>query len=121
MTPLTYLLRLTRLLTSLGGHLHRHHIPILSPLPALDFLPSPPSVVILCVGLGASSLDGLEDKNPVYPVRGQVLQLEAPWVRNGFTRQEGSLSGGEGGQRTYVIPRGNGEVIVGGSREANDW
>jgi D-amino-acid oxidase len=120
MTPTTYLLRLTRLFISLGGHLHQHHLSSLSSLSSLDFLPSPPSAVVLCIGLGARSLIGLEDEKPVYPVRGQVVVLEAPWIKTGWTRQEGSLSGGEGGQRTYVIPRGNGEVVIGGTRDADD-
>jgi D-amino-acid oxidase len=121
MTPTTYSFRLISLFTSLGGFLHRRHIPTLSTLTSSDFLPSPPSAVVLCIGLGARSLAGLEDEKPVYPVRGQVVLLEAPWVKTGWTRQEGSLSGGEGGQRTYVIPRGNGEVVIGGTRDADDW
>lgn len=55
------------------------------------------------------------------PVRGQVVLLDAPWVKTGHTRQIGSLSGGEGGERTYVIPRASGEVIIGGTRNVDDW
>ncbi|KIY65596.1 hypothetical protein CYLTODRAFT_456171 [Cylindrobasidium torrendii FP15055 ss-10] len=29
--------------------------------------------------------------------------------------------GGEGGSRTYIIPRKSGQVIIGGTREVNDW
>jgi len=57
----------------------------------------------------------------VHPVRGQVVVLDAPWIKTGWTRQVGSLAGGEGGERTYVIPRASGEVIVGGTREVDDW
>lgn len=57
----------------------------------------------------------------VRAVRGQVLKLRAPWVKTGWTRQIGSLAGGEGGERTYVIPRASGEVIIGGTREVDDY
>lgn len=62
----------------------------------------------------------MQDKT-VHPVRGQVLALRAPWIKTGWTRQVGSLAGGEGGERTYVIPRASGEVIIGGTREVDDW
>lgn len=73
-----------------------------------------------CTGLGARDLLDVKD-NTVIPVRGQVLSVNAPWVRSGWTRQTGSLAGGEGGERTYIIPRVSGEVIIGGTREQNDW
>ncbi len=74
----------------------------------------------------------------MYPVRGHVLVLDAPWVKEGRTRQVGSLAasetlasesssaekevgGGEGGERTYIIPRKNGQVVIGGTREVGDW
>jgi hypothetical protein len=31
------------------------------------------------------------------------------------------MEGGEGGERTYVIPRRSGDVIIGGTREVDDW
>ena len=121
--------------------------------------------LILCIGIGASSLPGLSEKEKqrVFPVTGQVVRIQAPWVKEGFTRQVGSLGGsrtadqegrrqgykggnkecnkecnkdstkeldkeeqtdregGEGGQRTYIIPRGNGEVILGGTRDIDLW
>lgn len=65
---------------------------------------SPVDAVVVCAGLGARTLGGVEDKD-VYPVRGQVLFLKAPWVRFGRT-----ASHSEDGLWTYVIPRRNGEV-----------
>ena len=103
--------------------LHRLHIDSLAYLVSSmvqQMVGGPIDLVVNCTGLGAASLVGVEDKT-VYPVRGQVIRLEAPWVKEGYTRQIGGLDGGEGGQRTYVIPRVNGEVIVGGTREENDW
>ncbi|CAL1708766.1 unnamed protein product [Somion occarium] len=40
--------------------------------------------LVVCPGLGARTLGGVEDKD-VYPVRGQVVILRAPWVRFGRT------------------------------------
>ncbi|KAH9477468.1 D-amino-acid oxidase [Psilocybe cubensis] len=74
-----------------------------------------PDAVVVCPGLGARYLGGVEDTD-VYPVRGQTVLLNAPWVD--FCM---SLSGGPGKIWTYVIPRRSGNVIIGGTYEADDW
>jgi D-amino-acid oxidase len=58
----------------------------------------------------------------MYPVRGQVVVISAPPVLEGRTLQEGRLddAAGEGGQRTYVVPRSNDHVVLGGTREFDD-
>ncbi|KAJ7143344.1 D-amino-acid oxidase [Mycena crocata] len=75
---------------------------------------SSPSAVVVCVGLGARTLGGVEDKD-MYPIRGQTVLLRAPWVR--FGRAISS----KGGLWTYIIPRRSGDVIVGGIKIENDW
>ncbi|KAF8970431.1 D-amino-acid oxidase [Flammula alnicola] len=75
----------------------------------------PPDAIVVCLGLGARFLGGVEDKN-VYPVRGQTVLLRAPWIKSCM-----SLSGGPSKIWTYVIPRRSGDVIIGGTYEANDW
>ncbi|WVQ92945.1 hypothetical protein IAU59_000006 [Kwoniella sp. CBS 9459] len=123
MTPAIYL---SRLLDRLKGkaHIHRYHLPSLSHLdhPSCTALigSDTPLAVFVCAGIGAVTLGGVEDRD-VYPTRGQVVSLKAPWMRSGWTRQVGSLDGGEGGERTYIIPRPDGTVIVGGTREQGDW
>ncbi|PFH47707.1 hypothetical protein AMATHDRAFT_67038 [Amanita thiersii Skay4041] len=72
-----------------------------------------PAAVIICAGIGARSLGGVEDTT-VYPVRGQTVILRAPWVNRGRTLMEE-------GRIAYVIPRRSGDVVVGGIRDANDW
>jgi len=67
--------------------------------------PARVDAVIVCLGLGARKLVGVDDAN-LYPIRGQTVVLRAPWVRSGI-----SLSNG-GGTFSYVIPRGSGEVRV---------
>lgn len=122
-TPSVYLNRLIKQISSLSNgkvRIHRFHLPCLSFLshPSITALigQEPPAAVMICVGLGALLLGGVNDSS-VYPTRGQVVKIRAPWVRSGYTRQVGNLNGGEGGERTYVIPRANGEIILGGTRE----
>lgn len=64
---------------------------------------SSPSAVIVCVGLGARTLGGVEDKD-VYPIRGQTVLIRAPWIK--FGRAISS----KGGLWTYIIPRRSGDV-----------
>lgn len=123
-TPLTYL---THLLSLIRAHpnarLHRAHLPSLSSLsspPILSLLGQPPALVVNCTGIGSASLGGVSDTQ-VHPVRGHVVLVRAPWVKEGFTRQIGSLKGAEGGERTYVIPRADGTVVLGGTRQVGDW
>ncbi|KAF8876924.1 D-aspartate oxidase [Infundibulicybe gibba] len=75
---------------------------------------SRPDALVVCAGLGARFLGGVEDKD-VFPIRGQTVLLRAPWIDFGRSR---SL---KDGSWTYVIPRCSGDVIVGGSKAENDW
>lgn len=67
--------------------------------------PTPTRVdaAIVCLGLGARKLAGVDDAN-LYPIRGQTVILRAPWVRSGITLTN------ETGGVSYVIPRSSGEV-----------
>ncbi|EJF63901.1 D-amino-acid oxidase [Dichomitus squalens LYAD-421 SS1] len=77
--------------------------------------PEPVHALVICPGLGARTLGGVEDKN-VYPVRGQVVIIRAPWIKSGRT-----VSHLEQGLWTYIIPRRSGDVILGGTKQDNDW
>jgi hypothetical protein len=97
-----------------------------------EFKVRPVDALIICVGLGARMLGGVEDKD-VYPVRGQTVQLRAPWI------EEGRSFVVESGAKTYIVPRRGGtvghllppvritvifpptQVIIGGTRAADDW
>ena len=72
-----------------------------------------PDGVVVCVGLGARFLGGVEDKT-IYPLRGQTVILHAPWVRSGHTLEAAE-------EWTYIIPRRSGNVVVGGTLGADDW
>ena len=66
----------------------------------------PVHAVIACPGLGARTLGGVEDKD-MYPVRGQVVIVRAPWITFGRT-----VSHAADGFWTYIIPRRSGDVRV---------
>ena len=65
-------------------------------------------IIVNCSGLGSKLLVG---DTQVYPVRGQVLQVEAPWLQH-FIR--------DGDGMTYMYP-GIHSVTVGGTRQEGDW
>ncbi|KAJ8517652.1 hypothetical protein ONZ45_g5178 [Pleurotus djamor] len=76
--------------------------------------PSPSAdSIFVCTGLGTRVLGGVEDTT-MLPYRGQTVLLRAPWVKQGLT-----LSRPDGW--AYIIPRRSGDVIVGGTRDADDW
>ncbi|KAJ7907103.1 D-amino-acid oxidase [Mycena leptocephala] len=77
--------------------------------------PAPPAAVLVCAGLGARSLGGIEDKT-VTSVRGQTVVLHAPWVGFGSTRRKI-----EDEMISYVIPRHNGNIVLGGTLNVDDW
>ncbi|KAG6908922.1 hypothetical protein DXG01_002700 [Tephrocybe rancida] len=118
-TPI-YLRKLVSRFEALGGTVHRALLHSLAS--ALEFIPhnEVPIALINCTGIGSLKLNDVQDTD-IYPIRGQVVVLNAPWVKEGRTKQVGKLEGGEGGERTYIIPRRSGEVVIGGTREVNDW
>ncbi|KAF9457140.1 D-amino-acid oxidase [Collybia nuda] len=74
----------------------------------------PPDAIVVCTGLGTRTLGGVEDQT-VYPIRGQAVLINAPWVRFGRTMVD------KDGTWTYIIPRRSGDVIVGGTKGVDDW
>lgn len=70
-----------------------------------------PTVLIHCSGLGAL---GLANDKAMFPTRGQTLVVRAPWVKSDWTRKYDETDA------FYVIPRRSGNIIIGGTREAND-
>lgn len=79
------------------------------------FLSENTQVVFNCTGIGARSIGGVADPK-VYPIRGQVVVIRAPHVRENVSLfSEDYL--------TYVIPRphSGGQVILGGFYQKNNW
>jgi len=63
-------------------------------------------IVINCSGLGAHHT---EEDSSMFPIRGQVLRVKAPWVKTSCTF--GS---------SYVIPNVN-SLVVGGTGQVGNW
>ncbi|KZT68368.1 nucleotide-binding domain-containing protein [Daedalea quercina L-15889] len=74
----------------------------------------PADALVVCAGLGARTLGGVEDGD-VHPVRGQRVLVHAPWVDKAIGLEESPE------KDTYLIPRRNGNVILGGTRTVDDW
>ena len=68
-------------------------------------------VTVVAAGCGAASLTGL----PIRPVKGQVLRLRAPGgAAPGFRHV---IRGYADGEHVYLVPRVDGEVVVGATVE----
>jgi len=117
MDPPVYLQKLTFRIEELGGIVHRASLESLAD--ASKFIPDP-AAIINCTGMGSLKLKDVLDTD-MYPIRGQVVVLNAPWVKEGRTKQVGKLDSVGGVERTYIIPRRSGEVVIGGTREEGDW
>lgn len=64
-------------------------------------------VVVNCAGLGARNLLG---DQTMYPIRGQVLRVNAPWIKHFYFAEDD----------TYIIPNSQ-LVVVGGTRQKRNW
>lgn len=70
------------------------------------------AAVINCTGLGARFLGGVQD-NALFPTRGQTVIVHAPHIKKTITHVHA-----EG--MTYIIPRSDGTVILGGTANKHD-
>ena len=80
-----------------------------------------PDILVNCSGLGSRNLAGVHDMQ-MFPTRGQIVVVKVPdeiWPKaKRFTMEryaEGSAMGT--GTITYVIPRDNGEIVLGGTMQ----
>ncbi|KAJ7779593.1 hypothetical protein B0H16DRAFT_1499319 [Mycena metata] len=72
------------------------------------------SALVNCTGLGALSLGDVNDA-AMFPTRGETVLLRAPWITSGLQYAW------KNGDITYIIPRGSGVVVLGGTFQADDW
>lgn len=70
----------------------------------------PAATVVVAAGCGSAALTGL----PVRPVKGELLRLRAPEGAPGFHRV---IRGYADGRRVYLVPRADGEVVVGATEQ----
>lgn len=70
--------------------------------------------VINCTGLGAKFLGGVND-DALFPTRGQTVIVDAPYIKRTLTHLHAD------GSITYVIPRSDGTLILGGTATKGDY
>ena len=99
-----YLPQLLEKIRGLGGKIIDKKIESISELSS-DY-----DIIVNCSGLGAAKL--ISDLS-VYPVRGDIVSVEAPWIKQ-FTILE------SGGKITSVIPRPN-DVLLGVTAIPHEW
>ncbi|KAL0576846.1 hypothetical protein V5O48_005143 [Marasmius crinis-equi] len=83
--------------------------------------PTRVDAVVVCTGIGARNLGGIEDKE-VYPIRGQTVIVRAPWVKFGrsvIPASDFDLS--KLVEIPYLVPRRSGDHVVGGTFGTDDW
>lgn len=98
----TYLLWLQKRLREKGGQVHARKLENLWDLHK-DY-----DIIVNCSGIGSKKLVG---DQKMYPIRGQVLKVHAPWIIH-FIRDGDGL--------TYIYP-GIHNVTLGGTRQKDDW
>ncbi|PVU94742.1 hypothetical protein BB561_002292 [Smittium simulii] len=76
-------------------------------------LPVSQLTIINCSALGSAHLTDVKDRK-MHPIRGQVVVVYAPQVNRTVTKIGGKFM-------RYVIPRGDGTVILGGTHLAHDY
>nr|XP_061798924.1 D-aspartate oxidase-like [Nerophis lumbriciformis] len=97
----SYLPWLHKRFTQAGGKVEQKK------LSSLDELRTDYDVIVNCSGLGSEDLAGDAD---VYPVRGQVVKVDAPWLQHFIRADAGEW---------YVYP-GSRYVTLGGTKQARD-
>lgn len=113
-----------------GGSVIRSSLQHISQVLEGALTPFKPDALVVCAGIGARFLGGVEDKD-VYPIRGQTVLIRAPWVKFGRTingknevtyiipRRSGDVS--KAMDHSYRILNSLGQVILGGTRNVDDW
>jgi glycine oxidase len=99
-----------RLVVALRAALDRAGVRVWpEPVDSLSTVDAP--VVVVAAGCGTAPLTGL----PVRPVKGQILRLRAPGgAAPGFRHV---IRGYADGRHVYLVPRADGEVVVGATVE----
>lgn len=94
-----YLEWLLKNILSLGGKIQLKHVKDIK-----DLMKSKFDVIVNCTGLGSYTL--LNDKE-MYPIRGQLVLVEAPWIKEFYFDEL---------ENAYIIPRKN-VVCLGGTAD----
>jgi D-amino-acid oxidase len=93
-----------------GGIIRQQRLRDISEAWADDTGSSRPDIVMNCCGLGASQLGGVVDDSDNFGVRGQTVRVRCPAITDIWRVPTDG---------TYVLPRGDGDVILGGTHVKN--
>ncbi|KAG7388185.1 hypothetical protein PHYPSEUDO_012987 [Phytophthora pseudosyringae] len=69
-------------------------------------------LLVNCSGLAAKELAG---DDSVFPIRGQIINVYNPKL------DKLKMVLGKNGEHTYIIPRPNGNVVLGGTAQEHNW
>ncbi|KAG2220124.1 hypothetical protein INT45_006152 [Circinella minor] len=105
--PERYLKWLQAQFVALGGK--RIHIALSSITEAMDDEQNSVDIVINCTGMHSAWLGGVKDKN-IKPIRGQNVLVRANHIRRTISMKTKDAY-------TYIIPRSDGTVILGTTKE----
>jgi D-amino-acid oxidase len=86
----------------LGGHVEQREIA------SLPELYGDNQIIVNCTGVGARQT---ANDPSVFPIRGQVVRVDAPFIKQGYMDDEAF---------TYIFPRGDG-VVLGGVAQPDNW
>ncbi|KAG0267783.1 hypothetical protein DFQ27_008282 [Actinomortierella ambigua] len=118
-----YLKYLEQRFLKAGGVLERMTVPSLQALARIPHSSdgATADIIINCSGLGSRNLFGVHD-HQMFPTRGQIVIAnveEHLWpIAKQFTMERYAEGGSMGsGTITYVIPRDNGEIVLGGTMQ----
>ncbi|KAG0032446.1 hypothetical protein BGZ81_010892 [Podila clonocystis] len=110
-TPAIYLHYLQHQFQAAGGHIqHRQLSHVTEAALWVGTKPKPVRVIVNCTGFKARTLGGVNDQ-ACFQTRGQTAIVRASWVHETITWIS------KNGNLMYIIPRSNGEVVLGGSHE----
>ncbi|KAF5313369.1 hypothetical protein D9611_008596 [Ephemerocybe angulata] len=74
-----------------------------------------PHAIVVCIGLGARFIGGIEDKS-VSCIRIPLVKLRAPWVTAGKALYDKDFQA-----ILSLVPTGNGDIVVAGKAEVDEW
>ncbi|KAF9916031.1 hypothetical protein BX616_004788, partial [Lobosporangium transversale] len=112
-TPSIYLHFLLQQFKKAGGHVQQRTLShMMEAAHWVGTKAKPVKIIINCTGVRARYLGGAQDLQ-CFQTRGQTAVVRASWIHETVTWISKT------GEIMYVIPRSNGEVVLGGSREAH--
>ena len=110
--PVSYLRYLEETIINHGGFFVKRTVDDI-----FDVIDDKTEVVINCLGLEARRVVSYIEKDKIYPIKGQLVIAELPRLNTCFYLHYHDKPK----YPTYVVPRSDGTVALGGTRWKNHW